>query len=478
MTDEKGSFNILASIEKHTQALKPLLPKQAIVGIGEYPIKTLLKEPNISREGILPIFVEKSSEDVYKWIPKGYQTHYVLGFEDDNIDTHFWYNVLPTIAKDTSIIESLKKRSTEKLHGATLFASVWDGVGSATLPALISKFKKQGVDTLSIAVMPSAIQPADAHFNAYATLQICLATEGSTVLLLGRDQLERFEGVDRKGQQIKGNIVVDYLLDLLMEKDLLVQEIAELSRTFNLKLFSAIAVTAASYQVYGSIENMLNAALHKPLFDFDLSSAKLLYALVRMPANLKDKLPRAKLDLAITNWFKERTNPQSIHITEPIYTEDTTDRIDAVLFIGGFDTAKLFAESEEKVAPLKSKAVEMGYMTGDWQLLMKVDEEPTPPPVPEPPQPEAPPTAEPEVIAVPETPMEAQAADIGIENIEVEQEPIEPEQPTPPQPAEEKTQKARKTRKPKKAEAIAQAPVEKPKRARRTRKTQTEEKVE
>ncbi|MGD6806982.1 MAG: hypothetical protein ACQCN4_08495 [Candidatus Bathyarchaeia archaeon] len=463
MKDAKGSFNIIESIERHVEALKPLLPKQAVVGIGEYPIKTLLKEPSISREGILPIFVEKSSDDVYKWIPKDYETHFVLGFEDFNIDTHFWYNVLPTIIKDTQMIGSIKKRTNQKLHGAILFSSIWDGVGSAALPAIISKFRKQGVDTLSIAVTPSAVQPADAHFNSYATMQLCLATEGSTVLLLGRDQLESFEGVDRKGEQIKGNFVVDYLLNLFLEKDLLVQEIAELSRTFNMKFFSAVAVTSASYQVYGSIENMLDAALLKPLSEFDISSSALLYVLVRMPANLKDKLPRVKLDLAITNWFKSKTNPQSIHITEPIYTDDTTDRIDAVLFIGGFDTAKMFSNLEEQVAPLKAKAVEMGYMTEDWQLPFKVEE-------PEVPEPQ--PIEEPKVAVVSEASMNAQAAEVSIDNIEVEVEPTEQSQPaTPAEPEAEKPKKTRQARKSKKEQAKS---AEKPKRTRRTRK-KTEE---
>jgi hypothetical protein len=187
--------------------------------------------------------------------------------------------------------------------------------------------------------------------------------------------LETFEGVDRNGVQIKGNAVVNYLLDLLLAKESLVQEIAELSRTFNVKLFSAVAVTAASYRVYGSLENMLNAAVLKPLSTFDLSSASLLYVLLRMPANLKDKIPRAKIELEITTWFKERTNPQSIHISEPIYTDDMSDRIDAVLFIGGFDTTKMFAEWDRKVSELKSRAVQSGCMTDDWRSLIRVREE-------------------------------------------------------------------------------------------------------
>lgn len=375
MNDGKGTFNVIASVEKHIQGLIPLRPKQAIIGIGEYPIKTLLKSPRIHKERTLPIFIERSSDDIYKWIPKGYDIHLVLGFEGSNKDTHFWYDVLPLITKDTSLMESLKKTTTEKLQGAIIFSSIWDGIGSASLPTLINKFRAQNIDSLSIAILPSKVQPSDAHFNAYATLQMCQNTDSATVLLLGRDQLESYEGVDRKGAQIKGNVVVNYLLDMFLSKNSLVQEIAELSRTFDIKMFSAIAVTAASYRVYGSLENMLNTALLKPLLSFDLSSASLLYVLLRIPLSLRDKIPRAEIELSITNWFKEKTSLQSIHISEPIYTEDMNDRIDAVLFVGGFDMSEILTGLEKKTKALKIKAVEKGYMTEDGQVQFKVEEE-------------------------------------------------------------------------------------------------------
>ena len=171
----KSTFNVLASVERHIEALKPLLPKQAIVCIGEYPIKMLLKEPAVSKEGTLPIFIEKSSEEIYKWIPKGFDPYFVLGFEDAKIDTHFWYNVQPAILKDNPVIETFKKKPSERLHGAIIFSSVWDGVGSASLPTLISKFKAANIDSLSIAVLPSKIQPPDAHFNAYARYNMCVS---------------------------------------------------------------------------------------------------------------------------------------------------------------------------------------------------------------------------------------------------------------------------------------------------------------
>jgi hypothetical protein len=375
MKDTNGTFNILASIEKHIEGLKPLLPKQAIVGIGEYPIKVLLKEPILGREGALPIFVEKSSDDIYKWIPKGFDPHLILGFEDYGVDTHFWYDVLPVVIRDRSLTDSLKRPSAEKIRGAIILGAVSNGVASAAIPSFTTKFRKQNIDSLSIAVMPSKIQPVDAHFNAYAMLQMCQQTEGAVVLLIGRDQLESFEGVDKKGEQIKGNNVLNYIIDMFLSKELLVQEVSELSRTFNIKLFSALVVTAASYKVYGSLKNMLDMALLEPLSPFDISSASLLYVLLRMPTSLKETIPKAKIELEITNWFKEKTNLQSIHISEPIYTEEANDRIDAVLFIGGFNTVKMFAELEEQVSKLKKMALEKGLMTEDWKLPFKVEEE-------------------------------------------------------------------------------------------------------
>jgi hypothetical protein len=376
MNDGKVTFNVLASIEKHIEGLKPLLQKQVLVCIGEYPIRTILKEPIITKEVALPILIEKSSDEIYKWLPKGYVAHFVLGFEEEQIDTHFWYNVLPTISKDSSVLESLRKKSLEKLQGAIIFSSVWDGIGSASLPTYIKKFKEANIDSLAIMVLPSKIQPKDAQFNACGALETCLATDGATVLLLERDQIESYEGVDRKGEQIKGNNVANYLLNMFLAKNSLVEEIAELSRTFNIKLFTALLVTGSSYNIFGSLDNMLNAALLKPLLNVDLPNASLLYVLLRLPLSLKDRLPRGKIELTITNWLKEKTSLQSIYITEPIYTQDLTDRIDAVLFIGGFEATKMLSDMEARVKLLKDHAVEKGFITEEWKVISKIEAAP------------------------------------------------------------------------------------------------------
>jgi hypothetical protein len=373
MKDTKDSFNVLESIKKHIETLKPLLPKQATVYIGEYPIKVLLKQPYVDKTGqTLQVLVGKSSDEVYRWVPKGFDPNLVLGFEDANIETHFWYNVLPFISQDETLIKGLRKKPIEKLHSAIMVASVWDGIGSGSLPTLISKFKGSNINSLSIALLPSKMQPTDAYFNALATLGLCAGTDAATVLLLDRDLLENFEGVDRVGSLIEGNVVANYLVNLFLAKETLVDEISEQSRTFNTKIYTILLAAGASIKIYGSIENMLNATLLKPLLNFDLSTVSLLYVLIRMPSSLKDKLPRAKIELAIASWFKEKANLKSIYITEPVYVEDSSDRIDLVLFVGGFDTTEMLLDYEKKTRGLGSRAVQKGFVDKkEWEAMME-----------------------------------------------------------------------------------------------------------
>jgi hypothetical protein len=159
---------------------------------------------------------------------------------------------------------------------------------------------------------------------------------------------------------------------MVLAKETFVQELTELSRAFNVKMYTILSATGASYKIYGSLENMLQATLSRPFLTFDLSGASVLYVLLRMPLHLKDKLSRGKIELAMANWFKEKANLQSIFISEPLYAEDSTDRIDVVLFIGGFDLTKMFASLEKKVDGIKNRLIKQGSIKEDeWRAIVK-----------------------------------------------------------------------------------------------------------
>ena len=184
--------------------------------------------------------------------------------------------------------------------------------------------------------------------------------------------LENYEGVDRAGSLIKGNVIANYLVNLFLSKETLVEELTEQSRTFNTKMYTVLLTPGASLKIYGSFENILDATLLKPLLNFDLSTVSLLYALVRMPSSMKEKLPRAKIELAVATWFKEKADLKSIYIAEPVYVDDASDRIDLVLFVGGFETAEMFLDYEKRAKSLKSRALQKGLVDKkEWLSMMK-----------------------------------------------------------------------------------------------------------
>ena len=162
------------SIEKYTDILKSLLPTRAVVSIGEYPVNILLKDTLITKKEtrVLPLFVEKSSGDVVKWGQGKLESGSIVCLDED-VDTHFWYDILPIIAKNERFYERIKNQHVEKLQGTIMIASIWKGIGSALLPSLISQFKELKVNSVALALLPSKAQPLDCQINTFASVGIC-----------------------------------------------------------------------------------------------------------------------------------------------------------------------------------------------------------------------------------------------------------------------------------------------------------------
>jgi len=171
---------------------------------------------------------------------------------------------------------------------------------------------------------------------------------------------------------MKGNRVLNCLVEMMLTKKTFVRELSEMSRSFGVKTFAILAATGASFKIYGSLENILDTTLFRPLLSFDLSGASLLYVLSRIPRQMKEKLSRDKIELAIASWFKEKAVLKSIYVTDPLYVEDINDRVDIVLLVGGSDLKEMFTSMEKKVGAVKTEAVKQGSIKKeDWEGIMK-----------------------------------------------------------------------------------------------------------
>ncbi len=359
------------SIEKFTESLRAFLPTKAVVCIGEYPINIMLKGNFAGKKGVLPIFVEKSSKDVIKW-GQGHLDKNNIVCIDEDIDTHFWYDVLPYIKNNASFLCRIKNKPLEKLQGAIIVSSTWNGVGGALLPTLNEQFKESNINTISLALLPSKAQPLDGQLNSLASLGILASKENTTAILIDRDNLEAYTGNDSNGIAIEGSNITNYLLDLMLSKETFARELSELSKSFSTKMFTVMLAPGMSLKLYGTLENMLNTTLVRPLLTFDLSTATLLYVLIRVPFHLKDKFTRGRIELTVANWFKDKADLESIFISDPVIGDDSGDRIDIAMFIGGFDTATRFATLEKRVERMKNKAIKKGSITEeDWQSITK-----------------------------------------------------------------------------------------------------------
>jgi hypothetical protein len=367
----EAPFDVIESIRKHVEQLKPIIPNRGLICIGDYPAKILLKTPVPSHDNsVKSIFIQKSNEQTLKSLQSVVSGQDILAI-DAEVDTHFWFNVNAYLAQNENHARELRNFA-DSLHEAIVFVSLWEGLGSALLPTLISQFKSSNASSVALAVVPSKAQPSDAYFNALASIGLCAANDSAAVILLGRDFIEDYVGVDRKGSRMKGNRILNYLLEMTLDKDTLTQELAELSRAFNVKLYSAFCVTGASFRVYGSFQSMLDAASLNSFVPFDLATASVLYLLVRAPLSLKDELSRGKIEMATAKWSKRIPSVKSIYVSEPILVDDANDRVDIVVLVGNFDMTELTGFLQKKAAKVKNDAVKKGLIKEEeWAAVVK-----------------------------------------------------------------------------------------------------------
>jgi len=365
MTAEQTEIDVNASILKHINMIKPWIPQRVVVSIGDYA-SDVLRKINFKNKETSILFVGKAKQGT------GTRSESSNAFEvDEKADMHYWFNVQQYLAENEEFREKLRNKTPEKLGSAIIVAATGEGIGSFLLPEVASRVKDNMVYSAGFAILPSQLQPPDAFFNALWCMGKCEG-QGIAQVLVDRDGLEGYVGVDRKGSVLKGEGVFGYLLELVLDKEFFVQEFCELCNSYKVSTFTVLAATGASLKVHGSLENILNTALMKPFSTFDLSSATVLYVIVRIPTQLQRKLSRGNIELTVNKWFKEKANLKSAIVSEPVYVNDGGDRIDIILFVGGFDLSKAAASIDNQVEDIVNYAIKNSFIREkEWRELVK-----------------------------------------------------------------------------------------------------------
>jgi len=364
-------YDVLKVIQTHVNLLKPFVARRAVICSGEYLTNILMKWSLLDKmKDVLPVFVGKSREEVKRWTKNRFDDYNILALKTETV-TGFWFDVFPQAAEDDFLAKQLRNRTLQRLQNVVLLSLTWDGVSSGLMPALISLFKNWNVNNLTMAIMPSATQPSDAHFNSLSAIGKSLS-ENVPILLVERDALEEYVGVSRDGTIIRGSEVINYVLEIILGGESFVNEIIQLSKSHKVRKYTILPVIGASLELYGSLENMLDSVFLRPLLSFDLRDATVACIILRMPIRLKDEIPKDDLELSLAKWFKKRGKLRSIHVCEPLYVNDLNDRIDMLALVGGFATTELFGALIKEVEETKNYAVEQKRMEKEeWNKIVK-----------------------------------------------------------------------------------------------------------
>ncbi|MEM2614819.1 MAG: hypothetical protein QXO15_11460 [Nitrososphaerota archaeon] len=371
MSETKSDFDVLRSIQKHISRLKPRFPKWAVIGIGEYAADIIFKGVVINGEGI-KILIGRPSISVLESNKFSHEALDTLDIEGNYFQSFFWFNILPKTMKDDNFVKKLKDKSLHTVRNALILSATWDGIGSGFPSALVSRFSSWNIKSMVVALLPSKAQPPVAHFNALAAVGLCVNKGAVPTLLIDRDYLENYIGVCRKGAIVKGREIINILIELILSKETFFEEITTLSKSFDTKVYTVLLSAGASLRVYGSLHNIFRTALLRPLLNFDLSTATVVYVISRIPLSLRNKLSKEHIEGATADWFKELSSLKSIHVSDPLFVDDINDRIDIAIFIGGFKTAKTLSFSKEKCSELKDDMVRRGILSSEeWQEIVK-----------------------------------------------------------------------------------------------------------
>jgi len=344
-----------------------------VICAGEYLIKlaSQLDSLNDVEKGILPVFIDRSVKDVIRWTKSRLNADNIIGLNIHG-STHFWTSVFPCLTKDDMLIRGLKERSIHRLERVIFASAAWDGVGGALLPFLRSKFEEWNTNAVALAILPSEYQLPDAHFNAVPALVKISDKDYLPRVLIDKDCLESYVGVDRKGRILRGNKVFHYIVELMLSKDTFIHELVDLSKVFGVNTYTVLLVSGASLDIYGSLENMLELTLYRPLLNFDLSSCKVCFALLRLPSRLAERIPKETVERTISKWFEGKAALKSLEISEPVYVDENNDRVDIIVFVGGFDKSNKLNVMLKRIKEIKSQMISSGYIKKDeWEKVIQ-----------------------------------------------------------------------------------------------------------
>jgi len=363
----EADLKLLVGLRKHINAVTPVLPNRAVITVGQYTLDALLDTSRFQEDERLDLFRvhhKKDLEHKVVYIDPEYQVQV-----DTLYEPHYWYDLRQNV--DEEVFRAKLAERIYDYHKEVLtLVNLSEGPSSGLYPILHKFLADKGKNTLGVVIFPSMSHSSDALLNAFASVGMISLENTTPLLLIDQGSVEDYTGVHRMGEVLKGIDVIDYLIELMLDKEGFIRDIYKLSKNFGIQFFAPMLATGCSLTIYESFRNILNIVLEQPLMDFDISSASMIYVLVKAPIYYRDEFTKGKIEYEVTQWLKERLGVDIPQVCEPIFVDEFGDRVDVVILVGGFNTSNLFRNIYRRIERFSNMNLEQGLY--DKELWEKI----------------------------------------------------------------------------------------------------------
>jgi hypothetical protein len=361
MASRDSGPNIMRRVKDHIDIILPVISSQIAISVGQYAYYSLMDSRKFYRKDSPALFqVIHRKEAELLGVATENDPKNTIQF-DTAFEPHYWFDINTFLREDSSFRDTFQGNIFDYQEEFVILGSLGEGVTAGALPILNEHLVQENKDTVLLAIFPSVTHSSDALFNAFSSLGLFLSQGSGPVLLLDRSRLDSFISVNRAGDRLSGELVPRYLVEILLDKEGIVRDLVKLSSSFKVELFTVLMASGSSLEIYENLRNILEITLEQPLLDFDVSTASIVYILVKAPLRLQGQLTKGFIELEVNSWLKERLEIDVPQICEPIYVDELNDRIDVVILVGGFDTNRLFDTVSERVSRFDNLIKEHGF---------------------------------------------------------------------------------------------------------------------
>lgn len=361
---------LLSGLRDQIKAITPILPDKAVVTVGQYALDTLKESEKLSDSDVYTLLRIMHKKDLQH---KTIEIDPELSLQMDTMyEPHYWFD-LNTYIEGVNLTEVLDALFYDYHKEILSLSNISEGASSGILPHIHTHLSMREKSTVGMCVFPSMSHSGDALYNAFSAVGRIRLDSSTPLILIDQGKLEAYNGVHREGDVLENVDILDYMVDLLLDKEDFIRDLNRLSNSYGIELFTALLASGCSMDIYESFRNMLEITLEQPLMDFDITTARMLYVLVKAPMKFREQLQKGQLEYEVSTWLQESIGIDIPQICESLFVEEYGDRVDIIVLVGGYDTSKKFNEVHKRIERFSKMNVDQGLVDSEeWGKIKEI----------------------------------------------------------------------------------------------------------